>query len=369
MTDLDAPTFMAPHATAAYIVDNQRTGIMIVDGQLLVSYLNPAAENLLTRSREQTIGMPIGDVLQADDNIIHTLARALIDTQSVTVRKLHITLADRSRLVMDVSATPLPEKHALLLELQPLDIQLRFSRDDQLANQQETSLQLIRGLAHEVKNPLGGIRGAAQLLERELPAAHLREYTAIILGEVDRLRDLVDRMMRLRSTPRFSECNVHEVLERVIALTSAEFKGIELIRDYDPSLPSLVADRDQLLQACLNVVRNACQALHATSQPTITVRTRIARQVTAGRHRHRSAIRIDIQDNGPGVDPELAERIFFPMISGRPDGTGLGLALTQTIVTEHSGIIECTSMPGLTLFTMLLPITQPKGSRHQVGSS
>jgi len=359
----------SPHTTAAYIVDNQRTGIVVIDQSLSVVYLNPSAENLLTRSREQTIGAPVGELLQADDNIVRTLKRALVEVQSVTVRKLEITLADRSHLFLDVSATPLQEGNALLLELQPLDIQLRFSRDDQLASQQETSLQLIRGLAHEVKNPLGGIRGAAQLLERELPSEQLREYTGIILGEVDRLRDLVDRMMRLRSTPRFAECNVHEVLERVVALASAEFTAITIIRDYDPSLPLLVADRDQLIQAFLNVVRNACQALPGTTDPTVRIRTRIARQVTVGRYRHRSAIRIDIEDNGPGVNPALAERIFFPMISGRPEGTGLGLALTQTIITEHSGIIECTSRPGQTLFTIQLPTSQPQASRPAVGLS
>ena len=359
----------SPHTTAAYIVDNQRTGIVVIDQRLSVVYLNPAAENLLTRSREQTIGASVGELLQADDNIVRTLKRALVEVQSVTVRKLEITLADRSHLILDISATPLPEGNALLLELQPLDIQLRFSRDDQLASQQETSLQLIRGLAHEVKNPLGGIRGAAQLLERELPSEQLREYTGIILGEVDRLRDLVDRMMRLRSTPRFAECNVHEVLERVVALASAEFTAITIIRDYDPSLPLLVADRDQLIQAFLNVVRNACQALPGTTNPTVRIRTRIARQVTVGRYRHRSAIRIDIEDNGPGVNPALAERIFFPMISGRPEGTGLGLALTQTIITEHSGIIECTSRRGQTLFTIQLPTSQPQASQPAVDLS
>lgn len=367
MTEFSA--LASPHITAACIVDNQRTGIVVVDQHLNVAYLNPAAENLLMRSRDQTLGLSVGELLQADHSIIRTLDRALLELQSVTVRKLEITLADRSHLILDISATPLPEGNALLLELQPLDIQLRFNRDDQLASQHETSLQLIRGLAHEVKNPLGGIRGAAQLLERELPSEQLREYTGIILGEVDRLRDLVDRMMRLRSAPRFAECNVHEVLERVVALANAEFTAIAIIRDYDPSLPSLIADRDQLLQAFLNVARNACQALTRTANPTVRIRTRIARQVTVGRYRHRSAIRIDIEDNGPGVNPTLAERIFFPMISGRPNGTGLGLALTQTIITDHSGIIECTSRPGQTLFTIQLPTSQPQAPRSAEGSS
>lgn len=345
---------------ALQIIDHQRTGVVLLDGELRVRYLNPAAESLLGRSIDQVHGLPAGELLDVDATMHANLERTIRSGETMTVRKLELTGADRSRLVADVSLTPLIDDNGLLLELQPVDTQIRLSRDEGLASQQQASLQLIRGLAHEVKNPLGGIRGAAQLLERELPDASLREYTGIILGEVDRLRDLVDRMMRLRSLPRFDTCNVHEVLERVLVLTGAEYGDVvELVRDYDPSLPDLIADRDQLMQACLNVVRNACQALSDSTNGKILVRTRIARQITIGRHRHRSAIRIDIEDNGPGVDPALAERIFLPMISGRPEGSGLGLALTQTIITDHSGSIECTSQPGRTVFTLTLPLTQP----------
>lgn len=346
--------------SAVQIIDHQRTGLVLLDASQRVRYLNPAAESLLGHSIEQTIGQHALEILGADDASMVALEKALRSAESLTIRKLEISGPDRPSFLADVSVLPFSDRTGMLLELQPLEAQIRFSRDDQLAMQQQASIQLIRGLAHEVKNPLGGIRGATQLLERELPDARLREYTDIILTEVDRLRDLVDRMMRLRSTPRFEACNVHEVLEHVLALTRAEHgDDVRLDRDYDPSLPDLVADRGQLIQACLNVVRNACQALRDTPHARILVRTRIARQVTIGRHRHRGAIRIEIEDNGPGVDPALAERIFFPMISGRPEGSGLGLALTQTIITDHHGMIECTSRPGHTTFTMTLPVVQP----------
>ena len=358
-TGPDALPLTLETRSAIQIVDHQRTGLVLLDEDLHVVYLNAAAESLLGRSIEQSLGLSTRELLDTDEQTMAALDRSLRTTESITIRKLELGGPDRSRIQADVNVSLLPDLTGILLELHPVDSQLRFSRDDQLASQQETSLQFIRGLAHEVKNPLGGIRGAAQLLERELPAAHLREYTEIILAEVDRLRELVDRMMRLRTTPRMDDCNVHEVLERVLTLTRAEHgDSVELVRDYDPSLPNLMADHDQLVQACLNVVRNACQALATTPHACIQVRTRIARQVTIGRQRYRSAIRIDIEDNGPGVDPALAERIFFPMISGRPEGSGLGLALTQTIITDHRGIIECTSRPGRTTFTMTLPLIQ-----------
>jgi two-component system nitrogen regulation sensor histidine kinase GlnL len=352
--------------SAIQIVDHQRTGLVLLDQQLNVLYLNPAAESLLGRSMEQVVKSGVFEVLDVDLASRSALDRALHAHESLTIRKLELVGPDRLPVLADISVLPLSDHSGVLLEIQPADTQSRFSRDDQLLSQQQASQQLLRGLAHEVKNPLGGIRGAAQLLERELPGKHLREYTQIILAEVDRLRDLVDRMMRLHGKPFFLACNVHEVLERVLVLVQAEYGDrVDLIRDYDPSLPDLNADRNQLVQACLNVVRNACQALtdaraSLTSDARIVVRTRIARQVTIGRHRHRSAIRIEFEDNGPGVDPDLVERIFLPLISGRPEGSGLGLALTQTIITDHHGTIECSSRPGHTTFTMTLPVIQPK---------
>lgn len=358
-------TLSADPDSASQIVDHQRTGLVLLDPRLNVRYLNPAAESLFGRSTDQAVRTGVFEVLDVDLASRSALDRALHSTESMTIRKLEVVGLDRVPFLADISVLPLSDHSGVLLEVHTADSQSRFSRDDQLASQQQASQQFLRGLAHEVKNPLGGIRGAAQLLERELPGDHLREYTQIILEEVDRLRDLVDRMMRPHSKPRFMACNVHEVLERVLVLVRAEYgEQVELARDYDPSLPDLIADRNQLVQACLNVVRNACQALmspHRTrpADSRILVRTRIARQVTIGRHRHRSAIRVDFEDNGPGVDPQLAERIFLPLISGRPEGSGLGLALTQTIITDHHGTIECSSRPGHTTFTMMLPVAQP----------
>jgi len=363
--DRGCTTLSADPDSASQIVDHQRTGLVLLDPRFRVRYLNPAAESLFGRSMDQAVKSGVFEVLDVDLASRSALDRALHSPESMTIRKLEVAGPDRVPFLADISVLPLSDRSGVLLEVHPADTQSRFSRDDQVASQQQAAQQLLRGLAHEVKNPLGGIRGAAQLLERELPSEHLREYTQIILEEVDRLRDLVDRMMRLHGKPRFMLCNVHEVLERVLVLVRAEYGDqVELVRDYDPSLPDLVADRNQLVQACLNVARNACQALTDTRQSftrdaRILVRTRIARQVTIGRHRHRGAIRIDFEDNGPGVDPALAERIFLPLISGRPEGSGLGLALTQTIITDHHGTIECSSRPGQTTFTMTLPVVQP----------
>ena len=220
----------------------------------------------------------------------------------------------------------------------------------------------MRGLAHEIKNPLGGIRGAAQLLARELPDEGLRDYTNVIIEEADRLRNLVDRMLGSNKLPSLAMTNIHEVLERVASLIEAEAQGsITLVRDYDPSIPDLLIDREQLIQAVLNIVRNALQALSAQSDlrlGRISLRTRTLRQFTIGHTRHRLVVKMEIIDNGPGIPPALQETIFYPMVSGRPDGTGLGLAITQNIISQHQGLIECESHPGHTVFSIFLPLDQ-----------
>jgi two-component system nitrogen regulation sensor histidine kinase GlnL len=242
----------------------------------------------------------------------------------------------------------------LLVELTPLDRQLRISREENLLAQQSVSRALTRNLAHEIKNPLGGLRGAAQLLERELADPALKEYTSIIIGEADRLQNLVDRMLGPNSIPRKREINVHQVVERVRQLVAAEVPSrVRLIRDYDPSIPPLVGDPDQLIQAVLNIVRNAMQAVG--KEGDITLRTRTLRQFTIGHVRHKLVIKIDIVDTGPGIPAEIMEQIFYPMVSGRPGGTGLGLSIAQTIISQHGGLIECTSEPGNTCFSLLLP--------------
>jgi two-component system nitrogen regulation sensor histidine kinase GlnL len=245
----------------------------------------------------------------------------------------------------------------LVLEFRELEQQLKIAREAKIQEQQEANRELIRNLAHEIKNPLGGIRGAAQLLERELADPELREFTQVIVKETDRLQSLMNRLLTPSRLPRVEPLNIHEVTERVRTLLLAEFpEGLEVRRDYDTSLPDVVGDKEQLMQAILNVARNAAQATAGHGE--IRLLTRIARQVTIARTRYRLALAISIEDNGPGVPAELAERIFYPLVSGRDGGTGLGLSLAQSFVSQHRGMIEFESVPGRTRFTILLPVIE-----------
>jgi two-component system nitrogen regulation sensor histidine kinase GlnL len=241
---------------------------------------------------------------------------------------------------------------ALLAELRPISEQLRLAREERIVAGEQANRELIRNLAHEIKNPLGGLRGSAQLLERELGQPELKEYTQVIIQEADRLQALMDRMLTPHRAPRIEPMSVHEVLERVRSLVKAEF-GIVIERDYDPSLPDLVGDREQLIQAVLNIARNAAQA----GSNSILFRTRATRQTTILRQRHRLALELQVIDDGPGVPEEIQDRIFNPLVSGREGGTGLGLSLAQTFVQYHQGVIEFESRPGRTTFRILLPLT------------
>jgi two-component system nitrogen regulation sensor histidine kinase GlnL len=244
-----------------------------------------------------------------------------------------------------------------VLEFRELEQQLKIAREAKIAEQQQANRELIRNLAHEIKNPLGGIRGAAQLLERELADAEQREFTQVIVKETDRLQDLMNRLLTPSRLPRVEKLNIHEVAERVRTLLLAEFPGgLAVRRDYDTSLPDLIGDKEQLIQAILNVARNAAQALEGRGE--IRLETRIARQVTIARNRYRHAIAISVEDDGPGVPPDLGERIFNPLVSGREGGTGLGLPLAQSYVSQHQGLIEFDSVPGRTRFTILLPVRE-----------
>jgi two-component system nitrogen regulation sensor histidine kinase GlnL len=244
---------------------------------------------------------------------------------------------------------------ALVLEFRQLDQQLKIAREERILEHQQLNRELIRNLAHEIRNPLGGIRGSAQLLERELPDAELREYTQVIVKEADRLQILMDRMLTPHRLPQISSVNIHEVLERVRSLILAEFPdGIRIRRDYDTSLPDLSGDREQLIQAILNVARNAAQAMNGKGE--IHLVTRIARSITLSKQRYRHAVQVEIIDNGPGVPQHLREKIFYPLISGRDEGTGLGLSLAQNFINQHHGIIEFDSAPGRTRFTIVLPV-------------
>lgn len=347
------------------LLEHLNTGILLLDSKLNVLYMNPAAEALLEMSGKRGLGVFFPDLAIESTEATAALYEAIRSNHSFTKREAVIHLHNHTQITLDYSASPVlhPEtrKPSLLIELQGRDRLMRISREEQLIATQETTRSLVRGLAHEIKNPLGGIRGAAQLLERELPSVGLKEYTNIIIEEADRLRDLVDRLLGPRQIPRQEQVNIHEVLERVCQLIEVESAGrILILRDYDPSIPELLADKGQLIQAMLNICRNAMQAMleaqPGITQPTLSLRTRTVRQFTIGHQRHRLVAKIDIADNGPGIPMELRENLFYPMVSGRADGTGLGLSIAQSIINQKSGIIEFSSQDNKTVFSIYLPL-------------
>lgn len=355
------PTAMSSQDPNNPLLDNLATAILLVDSNLHIQYLNSSAEMLLELSGSRALGLNIGQLLTQDDTPLAEMRQTLIHGSAYTKRQAKMTLPHGQTISVDYTVTPvlhLGGEH-LLLELQPLDRILKISREASIISTQETSRALIRGLAHEIKNPLGGLRGAAQLLAKELPDESLKDYTDVIIAEADRLRKLVDRLLGPHKLPEQKPVNIHEVLERVVSLIAAETGGrIELVRDYDPSIPDLQGDKGKLIQAILNIARNALQALKQDQQPPpqLLLQTRILRQFTLGEQRYRLVCRVDIVDNGAGIPPELLQTIFFPMVSGRAQGTGLGLSIAQSIVSQHRGLIECSSQPGDTRFTIYLPL-------------
>lgn len=339
------------------MLENLSTAVMLFDMRLHLAYMNPAAEMLFAMSVRQARGMAAHLLLPGADAFVTSLQRALDSGHPYTERELALNLATGANITVDCTLTPVndPQKMELIVELTQVDRHRRIQREESLLSQHQTTRAVVRGLAHEIKNPLGGLRGAAQLLERELASEGLKEYTRIIIGEADRLQSLVNRLLGPRALPHKRQINIHQVLEHVRNLVLAgALSGVQITRDYDPSIPDLHADPDQLIQAMLNLVRNAEQALGERGR--IVLRTRTQRQFNIGQQRHKLVLRIDVIDNGRGVPPDLMERIFFPMVTSRPEGTGLGLPIAQSLVNQHGGLIECTSEPGETCFTVLLPL-------------
>ena len=343
------------------ILENLTTAVLVFDENLKVRFLNSAAESSLAISDRRVQGFHIGELFREEPSALYDIKEALHTGSCFNKREAVLQLANGQTLTADYSVTPLvnSDEHHLLMELQPRDRLLRIRWEETIKAKQETARILVRGLAHEIKNPLGGLRGAAQLLARELPSPDLKDYTNVIIEEADRLRNLVDRMLGPIKPPSLKSTNIHEVLERVCSLINAETNStLKIARDYDPSIPELHIDAEQMIQATLNIVRNAMQAISQgmpLSDGCITLRTRILRQFTIGNRRHRIICRVDIEDNGPGIPKDMLENIFYPMISGRADGTGLGLSIAQSILSQHEGIIACESTPGKTAFSLFLP--------------
>jgi len=335
-------------------LDLLATAVVVLDDDFVVRYANPAAENLLTAGAKSLIGHPFLAFFAERDALERALEEARITHWDYSAQNVTYTRGGRVEVPLSCTVTRIDAFGlALLAELRPIEQQLRQAREERLASEQQASRELIRNLAHEIKNPLGGLRGSAQLLERELDKQELREYTQVIIKEADRLQALMDRMLTPHRTPRVEPLGIHEVLERVRQLVQAEFPATRIERDYDPSLPDMTGDREQLIQAVLNIVRNAAQA----GASTVTLRTRALRQVTILKHRHKLALELQVVDDGPGVPEEIQDRIFNPLVSGREGGTGLGLSLAQTFVQYHHGVIEFESRPGRTIFRILLPLT------------
>jgi two-component system nitrogen regulation sensor histidine kinase GlnL len=329
------------------------TAVVALDERFVVRYANPAAESLLATAAKSLNGQAFPQLFSERAELERLLGEARHTHWDYSAQHVTYSRAGHEPLPLACTLARIDvDGYALLAELRPIEQQLRHAREERLLFEQQANRELIRNLAHEIKNPLGGLRGSAQLLERELERAELREYTQVIIKEADRLQKLLDRLLTPHRAPRPEPLGIHEVLERVRSLVRAEF-GVEIRRDYDPSLPEIVGEREQLIQAVLNIARNAAQAGAAT----ITFRTRAIRQVTILRQRHRLALELQVVDDGPGVPEKIQDRIFNPLVSGREGGTGLGLSLAQTFIQYHRGVIEFESRPGRTIFRILLPLT------------
>jgi len=341
------------------------TAVLLQDDGRRIVYANAAAENLFELSRRTFAGRTFAELFGSCPALEAAVDKAIATGASYAEQEVTLWPPGRTSLSLACTASVVDAPGvAVVVEFRPLDQALRIAREERLAEQQQANRELIRSLAHEIKNPLGGIRGAAQLLEGELDRPALVEYTQVIISEADRLRSLVNRLLGPHRAPAFRRINVHEVLVRAKGVVQAEFPAIPIVCDFDSSLPELDADYEQLMQAALNIVRNAAQALSGstTAAPTVRLVTRVARSVTLAKRRHRLAVAIAIEDNGPGVPHAISDRIFFPLVSGREGGSGLGLTIAQTLIAQHGGTIECTSAPGRTVFSVLLPLScAPKG--------
>lgn len=348
------------HFDPADLLDALSTGIIMLDAHLCAIYANVAAQDLLAFSLNKARGRPFGDFLQDCDGLTSVLHRALHTGEGIADRELLVRPlgAAREARTLDVTITPLAGQITgthLLLELTDTTQRQRISRENDLLARLDGSRLMIRQLGHEIKNPLGGLRGAAQLLERELQEAGLKEYTRVIIGEADRLTALVDSMAGPSRAPQKARLNVHEICEHVYHLLRAEARSaVTIERDYDPSLPEAMLDRHQTIQALLNVARNALQAIGDGGR--ITLRTRALSNVNIGPVRHRLVASVEVEDNGPGVPEELRSSIFYPLVTGRANGSGLGLAVAQELVTRNGGLIGFESAPRRTIFTLLLPL-------------
>ncbi len=356
-----------------FLLDSLKIAVVLLDDRLRVQYLNTAAEALLEISASRLRGAHFASCFADPAPRKALLQQALLEQQPYTERTVKMVLGDDREATVDYAVSPVHRDGAsqLLLEIQPMDRSMRIDRERAMLSANDTSRSLVRSLAHEIKNPLGGILGASQLLAQELERDDLREYTDIIIAETERLRQLVDRLLGPSSPVQMAAVNIHEITERAATLVQAETNGrLRILREYDPSIPELCGDRGKLIQAVLNLVRNAMQAVESSGQlddgtARITLRTRIVNHFTIGGHQYRIVCRLDILDNGPGIPEDIQDRIFYPLVSGRPTGTGLGLPIAQSAIQLHQGLIECESARQGTRFSIYLPLQTNHGPRNE----
>lgn len=346
--------------------EHLNTAVIIVDASLIIQDMNPAAENLLGVSRRRASGQSLLQLL-GDGQTLRDILNRTLESGVTYANEMQLgpTEAHAEERIIDCRVSLLqqpPEPNRVLIEMHDVTRRARISRENALIIQHGAGRQMIRQLAHEIKNPLGGLRGAAQLLDRQLDSDELREYTSVIISEADRLANLVDTLLGPGGPPQKRPVNVHELLEYVVRLTEPARQSITLFRDYDPGLPLINLDRDQMVQAILNILQNASAALEG--QGLIQLRTRAIMNFTIGNVRHAAVASIEIEDDGPGIPPELQDSVFYPLVTSRPDGTGLGLPAAQELISRHGGLIEFESRPGRTVFYLRIPLVEAKAKAH-----
>lgn len=341
------------------VLEQLTTAVLILDMQLQVTFFNTACCALLGVGEKRLSLHYFPGLFQYSDLSAAQLLNTIQHKQGLGISDVHCVLTDGRHLLLDMTATWLePNDEAalpgLLIELRQVDQQRKISMESLQQHQHLAARELIRGLAHEIKNPLGGLRGAAQLLEESL-SEEQKEYTQLIIAQADRLRNLVDRLLGPYKPPHKIVSNLHQVLERVSQLAQIDNPtAVQFCRDYDPSIPDFLFDPELLEQALLNIVRNAQQALLQGGQ--VILQSRILHQHTIHGRRHKLVAVLRVIDNGPGIPPAIKDTLFYPMVSGKPGGTGLGLSIAQTLIHQHGGWIDCDSWPGHTEFTLYLPI-------------
>lgn len=341
------------------LLENLQSAIIFIDHQKVIKTVNIAAETLLCQSRRYLIGQPFEQFVSVPA-VNRTIDECLSTMAQFTLREVAIASSTAEVLVDMTLSCVNPhldnEQASVLIEINSINRISRFMKEKNQMERQQSFRLMMRGLAHEIKNPLGGIRGAAQLLDREINDPAHQELTDILIKEADRLTRLVDRVMGSREQLKPVPLNIHEVLEHVVhllAVKSSETVRVE--RFYDPALPEITADKEQLIQAVLNIVGNAIEAQQGCDKTIVGLVTQFERYVTINQQMYRQVLNIKIWDKGPGVSDDMKDILFDPLITGRPEGSGLGLSITQEIIQRHKGIVQLEEFDGKTCFSIYLP--------------